>query len=45
MAHLAYEFHIPPTAVLHESPRMQMTMMRYLHWRGVQERKARSGKG
>ena len=40
MAHIAHEFHIPPSAVLAESPRMQATMLRYLRWRVVEQQKA-----
>ena len=40
MTHLAYEYHIPPSAVLAETPRMQATMLRYLRWRSVQQSKA-----
>ena len=29
-----------PSQVLAESPRMQITMLRYLRWRSVQSRKA-----
>ena len=36
MAHLSYEWHIPPSAVLAEDPRMQVTMLRYLRWRAAQ---------
>lgn len=42
--HLAYEYHIPPSAVLAESPRMQVTMMRYLRWRGAQASKSQQGR-
>lgn len=38
--HLAYEFHIPPSAILAESDRMIVTMQRYLRWRAYQHRKA-----
>lgn len=38
--HLAYEFHIPPSAVAAESPRMVATMWRYLRWRNSEQRKA-----
>ena len=31
--HLAYEFHVPPSSLEHESPRMLSTMQRYLTWR------------
>jgi hypothetical protein len=40
---LAYEFHIPPSALLAESPRMLVTLQRYLRWRNVQERQAQKG--
>ncbi len=43
MAHLSYEFHIAPSQILNESPRMQATMMRYLRWRGIQQRKGMKG--
>lgn len=43
MAHLAYEFGLAPSAVLSESPRMQVTMLRYLRWRNYQMRKAQEG--
>lgn len=39
--HLAYEFGLSPSAVLAESPRMQVTMMRYLRWRNYELEKAR----
>lgn len=32
-----------PSEVLAESPRMQVTMLRYLRWRSVQMQKARKG--
>lgn len=45
MIHLAYEFRLSPSQVLAESPRMQLTMMRYLRWRSVEARKAQKGGG
>jgi len=42
---LAYEFHLSPSQVLSESPRMQMTMLRYLKWRSYEIAKARRAKG
>ena len=39
MAHLSYEWKIPPSAVLAEDPRMQVTMLRYLRWRASESRK------
>jgi len=44
IAHLAYEFHLAPSVVLAESPRMQVTMLRYLRWRGNEMKKAREGR-
>jgi hypothetical protein len=43
ICHLAYEFHLAPSVVLAESDRMQVTMLRYLRWRGIKEREAQRG--
>jgi hypothetical protein len=40
---LAYEYHIAPSQLLNESPRMLVTLQRYLRWRNVQERNAQKG--
>lgn len=41
IVHLAYEFHIPPATLEHESPRMLATMERYLQWRVSEMNKQR----
>jgi hypothetical protein len=38
--HLSYEWKVPPSALLDESPRMIATMHRYLRWRSSEMRKA-----
>jgi len=38
--HLAYEWHVAPSQLADESPRMLATMYRYLRWRASEERKA-----
>jgi len=41
MAHLAFEYGIPPSVLLNESPRMLWTMERYLVWRVRQSENAK----
>jgi len=40
IAHIAYEFKIPPHQLLQEDLRMLWTMERYIYWRNVKANEA-----